>query len=165
VYATDTVNINEESEIEGSVVAHKLKEIKEGASVTYNEATAQELSTKIFIEGEELGQAPAAFVLTKFIQRETKLAQNYPNPFNPETWIPYRLAKDADVIIEIYNISGQLTRTLYLGYQNAGNYFSKDEAAYWDGRNELGEPVASGLYFYLLKTENFTATRRMVLLR
>ena len=165
VYATGTVKIKAESEIEGSVVAHKLKEINEGASVTYNESTAQELSTKIFIEGEELAQAPAAFVLTKFIQRETKLAQNYPNPFNPETWIPYRLAKDADVIIEIYNISGQLTRTLYLGNQNAGNYLGKGDAAYWDGRNSSGQKVASGLYFYTLQAGDFSAVRKIILVK
>jgi len=93
------------------------------------------------------------------------LLQNYPNPFNPETWIPFQLAQNAPVTISIYNIKGQLIRTLHLGNQQAGIYVVKDKAAYWDGRNHIGEKVASGIYFYTLQAEGFKATRRMVILK
>ena len=94
---------------------------------------------------------------------KTQLLANYPNPFNPETWIPYRLAESVDVSISIYSVDGQLVRTLDLGHQSVGIYESRSRAAYWDGRNALGEPVASGVYFYTLKAGNFTATRKMLI--
>ena len=94
---------------------------------------------------------------------ETQLLANYPNPFNPETWIPYQLARPADVTLRIYAANGALVRTLTLGYQPAGIYHSRSSAAYWDGRNELGEKVASDIYFYTLSTGDFTATRKMLI--
>jgi len=95
----------------------------------------------------------------------TALHANYPNPFNPETWIPYQLQQGADVEISIHSQSGVLVRELSLGYQGAGRYMSRSRAAYWDGRNQLGEPVASGLYFYTLTAGDFSATRRMLILK
>ena len=95
--------------------------------------------------------------------KKTGLLPNYPNPFNPETWIPYQLAKAADVTLTIYAADGRLIRTLALGHQSAGTYQSKNRAAYWDGRNAWGEPVASGIYFYTLTAGEFTATRKMVI--
>ena len=95
----------------------------------------------------------------------TALLANYPNPFNPETWIPYQLSKAADVTISIYASDGNIVRTLALGHQNAGMYKNRTQAAYWDGKNELGESVASGLYFYTLTAGDFTATRRMLILK
>jgi Ca-activated chloride channel family protein len=95
----------------------------------------------------------------------TKLYPNYPNPFNPETWIPYQVAKDADVIVRIFDTRGQLIKTIALGHQEAGFYTSKDKAAYWDGRNQFGEKVSSGVYFYNLHAGEFTATRKMVILK
>ena len=97
--------------------------------------------------------------------QDTLLAQNYPNPFNPETWIPYQLSKSTQVQIDIYNVSGQLVRSLDLGWQATGSYMTPSSAAYWDGRNAIGERVASGIYFYTLQTSDFTATRRMVILK
>ena len=103
---------------------------------------------------------------------ETTLLRNFPNPFNPETWIPYQLAKPVDVTITIYTVNGTLVRTLTLGHQPAGLYQNRSRAAYWDGRNAFGEPVASGVYFYTLSTEStrdsvtagdFTATRKMLI--
>lgn len=94
---------------------------------------------------------------------ETTLLSNYPNPFNPETWIPYKLSKAAQVTVTIHAIDGTLIRTLTLGHQSAGTYQTKNRAAYWDGKNEVGEPVASGVYFYTLSTEEFTATRKMII--
>ncbi|MDE0010683.1 MAG: T9SS type A sorting domain-containing protein [Candidatus Poribacteria bacterium] len=93
----------------------------------------------------------------------TGLHPNYPNPFNPETWIPYHLAEPADVTLHIYAIDGALIRTLALGYQPSGMYQSRHRAAHWDGRNEHGEAVASGVYFYTLKAGDFTATRKMLI--
>ena len=94
---------------------------------------------------------------------ETTLLPNYPNPFNPETWIPYQLSKPTDVTVTIYAVKGQMVRRLALGHQLAGVYQSRSRAAYWDGRNALGEPVASGLYFYTLSAGDFTATRKMLI--
>ena len=102
-------------------------------------------------------------LLSSLTPKETALLPNYPNPFNPETWIPYQLAAPADVIIAIYAADGQLMRTLALGHQPVGNYESRSRAAYWNGRNALGEPVASGMYFYTLTTGEFTETRKMVI--
>ena len=93
------------------------------------------------------------------------LLQNYPNPFNPETWIPYQLSEDSPVSVSIYDTTGRLVRTLSLGFQSAGFYNSRGRAAYWDGRNELGERVASGVYFYQLTTPTFQQTRRLVILK
>jgi len=104
-------------------------------------------------------------LLTSLIPEETALFANYPNPFNPETWIPYQLAESADVTLTIYDMNGQLVRRLRLGHQAAGMYQSRSRAVYWDGRNHLGEPVASGLYFYTLTAGDFTATRRMLILK
>ena len=95
----------------------------------------------------------------------TALLANYPNPFNPETWIPYQLSKAADVTVSIHAADGNLVRTLALGHQDAGMYKNRTHAAYWDGKNALGETVASGLYFYTLTAGDFTATRRMLILK
>ena len=95
----------------------------------------------------------------------TDLLTNFPNPFNPETWIPFHLAKDADVTLHIYAMNGQLVRTLTLGYQAAGVYQNRSRAAYWDGKNEFGEKVASGVYFYTLKAGDFSATRKMLIMK
>ena len=97
------------------------------------------------------------------IPNETALLRNYPNPFNPETWIPYQLSKPADVTFSIYSVNGTLVRTLSLGYQAAGVYRHRSRAAYWDGRNALGEPVASGVYFYTLTAGEFIATGKMLI--
>ena len=93
----------------------------------------------------------------------TALLANYPNPFNPETWIPYHLAKDAEVIVTIYDMRGVAVRELVLGHQAAGVYQSRGRAAYWDGRNSSGEPVASGVYFYTLTASKFIATRKLLI--
>ena len=99
------------------------------------------------------------------IPKKTVLLANYPNPFNPETWIPYRLAKAADVTLTIYDGRGQVVRTLALGHQPVGSYIDRARAAYWDGKNAFGETVASGVYFYHLSTGDYSATRRMMILK
>ena len=95
--------------------------------------------------------------------KETALLHNYPNPFNPETWIPYQLAQPADVTVSIYATDGTLVRTLDLGHQPVGMYQSRNRAAYWDGKNAVGEPVSSGVYFYTLTAGDFSATRKMLI--
>ena len=104
-------------------------------------------------------------LLTALTPKETLLLPNYPNPFNPETWIPYELATDTNVKITIYNTQGVVIRTLQFGHQSAGYYTDRDRAAYWDGRNALGEQVASGLYFYQLETDTMSSMRKMVILK
>ena len=102
-------------------------------------------------------------LLLALTPKETMLLANYPNPFNPETWIPYQLANPADVSVRIYAVDGTLVRTLSLGHKAIGTYQNRSRAAYWDGKNELGESVASGVYFYTLTTGDFTATRKMLI--
>lgn len=97
--------------------------------------------------------------------RRCDLLQNYPNPFNPETWIPYKLAHEENVFIRISNIQGKLVRLIDLGRRPAGEYLSKDRAAFWDGRNSYGEKVASGIYFYQMQAGDYTATRKMLILK
>ena len=94
---------------------------------------------------------------------QTRLAQNFPNPFNPETWMPFQLSESSFASIQIYSASGQLVRTLDLGMKPAGFYMTRSTAPYWDGRNDTGEHVASGVYFYTLKTDSFAATRKMLI--
>ena len=95
----------------------------------------------------------------------TQLLQNFPNPFNPETWIPYQLETSAEVTLHIYDASGAIVRTLDLGFKGQGFYMTRSRAAYWDGRNNMGEQVASGVYFYSLQTSDFSATRKMLILK
>jgi hypothetical protein len=115
--------------------------------------------------------APAkdSIVDKKVLQSEKKISalyRNYPNPFNPETWIPFQLASEADVVIRIYNIEGQLVRTLNLGNQPAGTYIMKDKAASWDGKNDEGNLVSSGVYFYTLEANGKKiGTRKMIMLK
>ena len=102
-------------------------------------------------------------LLLLIIPKKTALLHNYPNPFNPETWIPYHLAEPAEVTLTLYTADGKVVRTLALGHQPAGFYQSRSRAAYWDGRNEVGERVASGVYFYTLTAGEFSTTRKMVI--
>ncbi len=104
-------------------------------------------------------------LLASATPQETRLLANYPNPFNPETWIPYQLATGTDVQILIYDAKGTLIRQLALGYQPEGYYTERNSAAYWDGRNALGERVASGIYFYQLRTNETSALRKMLILK
>ena len=104
-------------------------------------------------------------LLTALAPKETLLLSNYPNPFNPETWIPYELATDTNVRITIYNTHGVVIRTLEFGHQSAGYYTGRERAAYWDGRNALGEQVASGIYFYQFETDDMSSMRKMVILK
>ncbi len=96
---------------------------------------------------------------------KTALLANYPNPFNPETWIPYQLSDPSEVTLTIHSATGTVVRTLLLGHQSEGEYKTRNRAAYWNGQNENGEPVASGIYFYTLTAGDFIATRKMLILK
>ena len=109
--------------------------------------------------------APAAPAITRIPPNASVLLANYPNPFNPETWIPYELATAAEVSITIYDIRGSVVHQLDLGHQREGYYTNRSRSAYWDGRNNVGEPVASGVYFYTLTAGDFTATRKLLILK
>ena len=104
-------------------------------------------------------------LIASLTPKETALLPNYPNPFNPETWIPYQLAEPTEVAVSIYAIDGKLVRRLELGHQQVGIYESRSRAAYWDGKNEFGEPVASGVYFYTLTAGDYTAIRKMLIMK
>ena len=104
-------------------------------------------------------------LMTELFPEKPMLLQNYPNPFNPETWIPYQLSTDSEVVVSIYNINGERVRQLDLGYQHVGTYITRGRAVYWDGEDMYGKPVASGLYFYQIWTGTFSATRKMVILK
>ena len=104
-------------------------------------------------------------LLAALTPKETVLLANYPNPFNPETWIPYQLAEDAFVTLTIYDLNGQVVRTLEVGHRIASIYENRSKAIYWDGRNDVGERVASGVYFYTLTAGDYSATRKMLILK
>ena len=106
-----------------------------------------------------VGAAPSA----PHLPAETALLPNYPNPFNPETWIPYQLAEGADVTVTLYDVRGVMVRRLVVGHRHAGVYRSRGRAAHWDGRNALGEKVASGLYLYRFTAGDFTATGKLLI--
>ena len=135
----------------------QFRQNNDHAPIYYFQYNQQENMLDLF---RETAAAPA---LSKTAPEETALFANYPNPFNPETWIPYQLAKPAEVKVAIYATDGTLVRTLSLGHQPAGVYQSKGRAAYWDGRNAQGEPVASGVYFYTLTAGEFRATRKLLI--
>jgi hypothetical protein len=116
------------------------------------------------IEPEDIRKAFKDIIIPYGYARpeQNVLLQNYPNPFNPETWIPFHLAQDADVSVRIYDASGKLIRSLFLGHREAGFYVAKGKAVYWDGKSDAREEVASGVYFYSIKAGAFSATRKLM---
>ena len=104
-------------------------------------------------------------LLALLTPKETGLLANYPNPFNPETWIPYHLANEAEVEITIYDTMGILVRRLDLGHRPAGYYSERGRAAHWNGRNQDGETVASGIYIYQFRAGDYAAARRMAIVK
>jgi hypothetical protein len=140
---------------------HYLRpQIDSDGNGTPNQETDMAIANRLYI-----GQRGLPETLKHEIPDETKLLPNFPNPSNPETWIPYRLAEDAFVTLTIYDMTGKVVRTLEIGHQRAAIYESRDKAVYWDGRNNFGEQVASGIYFYRLTAGDFSATRKIVILK
>jgi hypothetical protein len=113
----------------------------------------------------KLGRISLDNLVASAVPSQSELLANFPNPFNPETWIPFKLQKSSDTSITIYDVHGRVVRNLELGYIPAGTYQTKAKAAYWDGTNDIGERVASGVYFYHLKAGEFSASRKMVILK
>ena len=146
-----------------AIVAAHFGETNAGAADVNRDGVVDIRDLVVVASGLDIaiGAAPGLSLLPE----ETALLPNYPNPFNPETWMPYRLAIDGDVTLTIYDVHGQVVRHFALGYQPAGPYQRRSRAAYWDGKNKLGEPVASGVYFYTLTTTDFSATRKMLIRR
>jgi len=157
-FAAATANLARRSVVQvGDVIeVHVIGPDKNVESHTLNfEVTPESIADAVLsIRLDSIGQP-----------KLTQLLQNFPNPFNPETWIPYQLSEDSPVSISIYDTTGKLIRILPLGYKSAGFYSSRARAAYWDGRNETGESVASGIYFYQLTTPSFHQTRRLVIIK
>ncbi len=137
----------------------------------FTDAEIERIEAQVALLVATNDRSPAAMQTLAHLRRliaaarptQTQLLANYPNPFNPETWIPYHLAKDADVSLTIYDLNGQVVRELALGHQAAGMYQRRSRAAYWDGKNAFGESVASGIYFYTFTAGEFTATRKMLI--
>jgi hypothetical protein len=98
----------------------------------------------------EVAAVPATFALD----------QNYPNPFNPSTTVRYQIPNNANVNLDIYNLQGQKIRTLVSKEQKAGYY-----SVVWDGRNEAGQTVSSGLYLYRVQAGSFVATHKMLMIK
>ncbi len=135
--------------------------------ITINTPEGEIGQTHHKVTPNEVNQAFAKFHIRKgdLLPPQNLLLQNYPNPFNPETWIPYQLKSPADVTIYIYDVTGRLVRTLQIGEQPAGFYLSRSQSAYWDGKNNTGEKMANGVYLYRLTAGNFSAVRKMMLLK
>ena len=114
---------------------------------------------------EELALNVLKAILPERLPTETQLLPNYPNPFNPETWIPFELSQDSEVSVTIYDVAGTPVRNISVGYLQAGSYVRQSRATYWDGKTDTGERVASGTYFYTLKTEGYTSTQKMIILK
>ena len=157
-------------EVSVDVAGRKLYGTERGSiwRVDLNGGNIEDVVTGLGIPtGLVLGTVPTAVLaapaITGLLPNATVLLANYPNPFNPETWIPYQLSEPAAVRVTIYDFQGRVVRTLELGNQRAGIYYHKNRAAYWDGRNAVGERVASGVYFYTLSTGDFTATRKLLI--
>ena len=145
--------------VTGGVDGHVVPGFANG-SAAYVYSTIEHFGTPPFAVGRFESK-----ITTLGQVKHATLYQNFPNPFNPETWFPYRLPIDAPVRFLIYNVQGQLTRELNLGFQKSGRYMTKETSAHWDGRDKEGEVVASGVYFYTLQTGSFQATRRMLVLK
>ena len=114
---------------------------------------------------EELVLSFLIAILPEKLPEKTQLLPNYPNPFNPETWIPFELSQDSEVLITIYDVSGIPVRSIHLGYLEAGSYVSQSKSVYWDGKTGAGERVSSGTYFYQIRAGDYAATQKMVILK
>jgi len=184
VYAMDNLNLflyDYTGEVKGDLLASSTSTVDNVEQVVYDGSTLD-----VLVEIRNMTSHSAAYVSVAFpgyfssegsgplapsrvanIENKltvNELGQNFPNPFNPETWIPYSIAQEAIASVQIFDAGGKLIRQLNLGKKTAGRYFSKEKAAYWDGRNNLGERVASGVYFYYLTAGDYEATRKMIVL-
>ncbi len=147
----------------------------EGSGTIYNVTSTEFVDTEVSEDTDYIYRVGVCFktgaelisdtiiVRTLPLIKQTTLLQSYPNPFNPEVWIPYLSAESANVVIQIYNVNGQLVKTIDLGLQDRGRYVSREKSAYWDGRTDSGELASSGVYFYVFRAGKFSASKKMVL--
>ena len=176
----DKYDVNGDGKVDAKDVRDVNKNLDDGAAgaptllgTKFSALEVNRLQAQIDLLVATGDRSPAALKTLIYLQQllvmarpeKTQLLANYPNPFNPETWIPYELATDTDVTLTIYNAQGVVVRVLQLGQQSAGYYTDRERAAYWDGRNALGEQVASGIYFYQLETDDMSSLRKMVILK
>ena len=151
------------------LVAGSLGNVNGAPSIRENHQIAQWIEEAKRINSDDptfqKGILALEQLLRKPIEIETKLLSNYPNPFNPETWIPYQLSEPSDITLSIHSINGNVIRTLSLGYKQQGLYHDRNKAIHWDGKNDIGETVSSGIYFYTLITKNSTQTKKMLILK
>lgn len=159
-------NFGDVSKEEGKIVTHSYSasgKYEAELTVTGTLEMSSSFSKQILVEQKDmLEDIGDEFRQVTMPAERNALLQNFPNPFNPETWIPYHLKEGSDVTIQIYDAGGSLVRQLDLGYKPAGFYADKSKAAYWDGRNEAGENVSSGIYFYNIQAGEYTAMRKMI---
>ena len=173
---TDAVAINTVSSEDGRFAAvwadlnrNSVVEAGDVLEIVAVDATGNQVAGPIQreITMSDIGKAFVSITLRRgsIIPAQSALLQNFPNPFNPETWIPYQLSESADVKINIFDTSGKLIRTIDLGHRQAGIYLDRSTAAFWNGRTETGEQAASGTYFYQIKSDKFTQTQKMILVK
>ena len=149
------------------LVAGSLGNINGAPSIRENHQIEQWIEEAKQINSDDPIFQKGILALEQLLRKpiEAKLLSNYPNPFNPETWIPYQLSEPSNITLSIHSIDGNVIRTLSLGYKQQGLYHDRNKAIYWDGKNDVGETVSSGVYFYTLITKNFTQTKKMLILK
>lgn len=165
---SEVVDVNESHAVWANMNRRTVASIGDTLMIEVRDANGELIRTLHHeIDAMDIRRAFTELVLTAedLKPRRTALLANYPNPFNPETWIPYQLARDTHAAIHIYSQTGELVRSLDLGFQRTGYYIGKFRAAYWDGRNSSGEQLASGVYFYQLITPESTETGKMVIVK
>ena len=149
------------------LVAGSLGNINGAPSIRENHQIEQWIEEAKQINSDDPIFQKGILALEQLLRKpiETELLSNYPNPFNPETWIPYQLSEPSNITLSIHSIDGNVIRTLSLGYKRQGLYHDRNKAIYWDGKNEVGETVSSGIYFFTLITKNSTQTKKMLILK
>ena len=149
------------------LVAGSLENVRGAPSIRENHQIEQWIEEAKQINSDDPTFQKGILALEQLLRKpiETKLLSNYPNPFNPETWIPYQLSEPSNITLSIHSIDGNVIRTLSLGYKQQGLYHDRNKAIHWDGKNDVGETVSSGIYFYTLITKNFTQTKKMLILK
>lgn len=149
------------------LVAGSLENVNGAPSIRENHQIEQWIEEAKQINSDDPTFQKGILALEQLLRKpiETKLLTNYPNPFNPETWIPYQLSEPSNITLFIHSIDGNVIRALSLGYKQQGLYHDRNKAIYWDGKNDVGETVSSGIYFYTLITKNFTQTKKMLILK
>ncbi|MEW6482493.1 MAG: CARDB domain-containing protein, partial [bacterium] len=137
----------------------KFKAIAENTETKIN-LTSKDLRNCLNLSQEADISNEAIIYLS--LPQETELLQSYPNPAKDGCYIPFKLSKDSDVSLNIYNLLGQKVRTINLGQKSRGSYIKQDKAIFWDLKNKQGQKVSKGLYFYKLRAGDFFAIKAMV---